>query len=174
MGSAGLQRRCPHGDCHPHLARSADAAITGRPPPAERTMKAPILQKSASLLSDGPISPHRAIAVDHRSAQSTPVIGCGSVDLVVTSEEAHGHYAPRRPQRRHAHRAGDARRETEASHHLTDAAIPQARQPNAIASARPVPLQAERHYRYSDPTQEHPRHATATLRRLPRPTPPGR
>ena len=41
----------------------------------------------------------------------------------------------------------------------------------SASSARPVPLRAERHYRYSDPTQEHPPHATPTLRRLPRPAP---
>ena len=60
--------------------------------------------------------PPSVIAVDHRvsSIDASDRLRLGRFGGHI--EEAHGHYAPRRPQRRHAHRAG-ARRETEASHH---------------------------------------------------------
>ena len=53
--------------------------------PPDRDVKALILQKSASLLSDGRTGPHPPSLLITGSAQSTPVIGSGSVDLVVTS-----------------------------------------------------------------------------------------
>jgi hypothetical protein len=56
----------------------------GQTPP-DRDVKALILQKSASLLSDGRAGPHPPSLLITGSAQSTPAIDSGSVDLVVTS-----------------------------------------------------------------------------------------
>ena len=53
--------------------------------PPDRDVKALILQKSASLLSDGRTGPHPPSLLITGSAQSTPVIDSSSVDLVVTS-----------------------------------------------------------------------------------------
>ena len=56
----------------------------GQTPP-ERDVKRLILQKSASLLSDGRTPVHPPSRLITGSAESTPVIDSGSVDLVVTS-----------------------------------------------------------------------------------------
>lgn len=56
----------------------------GQTPP-DRDIRKLILRKSASLLSDGPMSPHPPALLTTCSSQSTPVIGSGSVQLVVTS-----------------------------------------------------------------------------------------
>ena len=56
----------------------------GQTPP-DRDIKKLILKKSASLLSDGPMAPHPPALLTTGTAQSTPVIGSGSVQLVVTS-----------------------------------------------------------------------------------------
>src|SRR5208337_3734422 len=56
----------------------------GQTPP-DRDVKKLILKKSASLLSDGPMAPHPPALLTTGSAQSTPAIGSGSVQLVVTS-----------------------------------------------------------------------------------------
>lgn len=56
----------------------------GQTPP-DRDVKQLILRKTASLLSDGPMAPHPPALLTTGSAQSTPAIGDGSVQLVVTS-----------------------------------------------------------------------------------------
>ena len=56
----------------------------GQTPP-DRDVKKLILRKSASLLSDGPMAPHPPPLLTTGTAQSTPAIGSGSVQLVVTS-----------------------------------------------------------------------------------------
>jgi hypothetical protein len=56
----------------------------GQTPP-ERDIKKLILKKTASLLSDGPMPPHPPALLTTGAAQSTPAIGSGSVQLVVTS-----------------------------------------------------------------------------------------
>jgi len=56
----------------------------GQTPP-DRDVTKLILRKSAALLSDGPMTPHPAALLTTGSAQSTPAIGSGSVQLVVTS-----------------------------------------------------------------------------------------
>jgi hypothetical protein len=53
--------------------------------PADRDVKRLILKKSASLLGEGPIPPHPAALLTTGRAQSTPAIGSGSIQLVVTS-----------------------------------------------------------------------------------------
>ncbi len=56
----------------------------GQTPP-DRDVKKLILKKSASLLSDGPMTPHPPALLTTGAAQSTPAIATGSVQLVVTS-----------------------------------------------------------------------------------------
>jgi DNA methylase len=56
----------------------------GQTPP-DRDVKKLILRKSASLLNDGPMAPHPPALLTTGAAQSTPAIGSGSVQLVVTS-----------------------------------------------------------------------------------------
>ena len=56
----------------------------GQTPP-DRDVKKLILRKSASLLSDGPMAPHPPALLTTGTAQSTPAIDSGSVQLVVTS-----------------------------------------------------------------------------------------
>ena len=56
----------------------------GQTPP-DRDVKALILRKSASLLSDGPMASHPPSVLTTSGAQSTPAIATGSVQLVVTS-----------------------------------------------------------------------------------------
>ncbi len=56
----------------------------GQTPP-DRDVKKLILKKSASLLSDGPMACHPPALLTTGAAQSTPAIGSGSVQLVVTS-----------------------------------------------------------------------------------------
>jgi hypothetical protein len=56
----------------------------GQTPP-DRDVRRLILKKSASLLSDGPMPPHPAALLTTSTAQSTPAIATGSVQLVVTS-----------------------------------------------------------------------------------------
>jgi hypothetical protein len=56
----------------------------GQTPP-DRDVTKLILRKSAALLSDGPMTPHPPALLTTGSAQSTPAIGSGSVQLVVTS-----------------------------------------------------------------------------------------
>jgi hypothetical protein len=53
--------------------------------PPDRDVKALILQKSASLLNDGLKGPSPPSLLITGLAQSTPAIGCGSVELIVTS-----------------------------------------------------------------------------------------
>ncbi len=53
--------------------------------PPDRDIKRLILKKSASLLSDGPMPPHPAAVLITGTAQATPAIESGSVQLVVTS-----------------------------------------------------------------------------------------
>lgn len=56
----------------------------GQTPP-DRDVKTLILRKSASLLSDGPMTPHPPALLGAGVAQSTPAIDSSSVQLVVTS-----------------------------------------------------------------------------------------
>lgn len=56
----------------------------GQTPP-DRDIKKLILKKSASLLSDGPMPPHPPALLTTGPAESTPAIGTGWVQLVVTS-----------------------------------------------------------------------------------------
>jgi len=56
----------------------------GQTPP-DRDVKKLILKKSASLLRDGLPAPHLPALLTTGSAQSTPAIGSGSIQLVVTS-----------------------------------------------------------------------------------------
>ena len=56
----------------------------GQTPP-DRDVKKVILKKTASLLSDGPMADHPASILTTGTAQSTPAIGSGSIQLVVTS-----------------------------------------------------------------------------------------
>ena len=56
----------------------------GQTPP-DRDVKKLILKKTASLLSDGPVASHPPSLLVTGTAQSTPAIGSGSVQLVVTS-----------------------------------------------------------------------------------------
>jgi len=56
----------------------------GQTPP-DRDVKKLILRKSAALLSDGPMVPHPPALLTTGAARSTPAIGSGSVQLVVTS-----------------------------------------------------------------------------------------
>ncbi|MSO60637.1 MAG: site-specific DNA-methyltransferase [Acidobacteria bacterium] len=56
----------------------------GQTPP-DRDVKALILKKTASLLSDGPMASHPPSLLTTGTAQSTPAIASGSVQLVVTS-----------------------------------------------------------------------------------------
>ena len=56
----------------------------GQTPP-DRDVKALILKKTASLLSDGPMACHPPSLLTTGTAQSTPAIASGSVQLVVTS-----------------------------------------------------------------------------------------
>jgi hypothetical protein len=56
----------------------------GQTPP-DRDVKKLILRKSASLLSDGPMAPHPAALLTTCTAQTTPAIDSGSVQLVITS-----------------------------------------------------------------------------------------
>ena len=56
----------------------------GQTPP-DRDVKKLILKKTAALLSDGPMAPHPPSLLTTGTAQSTPAIGSGSVQLVVTS-----------------------------------------------------------------------------------------
>lgn len=56
----------------------------GQTPP-DRDVKALILKKTASLLSDGPMASHPPALLTTGTAQSTPAIASGSVQLVVTS-----------------------------------------------------------------------------------------
>ena len=53
--------------------------------PSDRDVKALILKKTASLLSDGPMASHPPSLLTTGTAQSTPAIASGSVQLVVTS-----------------------------------------------------------------------------------------
>ncbi len=53
--------------------------------PQDRDVKKLILKKTASLLSDGPMSSHPPSLLTTGTAQSTPAIRSGSVQLVVTS-----------------------------------------------------------------------------------------
>jgi hypothetical protein len=53
--------------------------------PSDRDVKKLILKKTMSLLSDGPVASHPPSLLTTGSAQSTPAIGTGSVQLVVTS-----------------------------------------------------------------------------------------
>jgi hypothetical protein len=53
--------------------------------PPERDIRAIILKKSLSLLSDGPPPPHPPAILLTGSAESTPALANGSVDLLVTS-----------------------------------------------------------------------------------------
>jgi hypothetical protein len=59
-------------------------ARRGQMPP-DRDVRKLILKKSASLLSDGPMTPHPEAVLTTSTAQSTPAIASGSVQLVVTS-----------------------------------------------------------------------------------------
>jgi hypothetical protein len=73
----------------PNQAVSAQAQLKinerrGQTPP-DRDVKKLILRKTASLLSDGPMSPHPQSLLTTCPAQSTPAIATGSVQLVVTS-----------------------------------------------------------------------------------------
>jgi hypothetical protein len=56
----------------------------GQTPP-DRDIKKLILKKTVSLLSDGPMALHPPSLLTVGTAQSTPAIGTGSVQLVVTS-----------------------------------------------------------------------------------------
>jgi hypothetical protein len=56
----------------------------GQTPP-DRDVKMLILKKTASLLSDGPMASHPPSLLTTGTAQSTPAIASGSVQLVVTS-----------------------------------------------------------------------------------------
>lgn len=56
----------------------------GQTPP-DRDVKKVILKKTASLLSDGLMAPHPPSILTTGSAQSTPAIASGSIQLVVTS-----------------------------------------------------------------------------------------
>lgn len=56
----------------------------GQTPP-DRDVKAIILKKTRSLLSDGPMASHPPSLLTTGTAQSTPAIASGSVQLVVTS-----------------------------------------------------------------------------------------
>ena len=56
----------------------------GQTPP-DRDVKKLILKKTISLLSDGPMTSHPSSLLTTGTAQSTPAIGSGSVQLVVTS-----------------------------------------------------------------------------------------
>jgi hypothetical protein len=56
----------------------------GQTPP-DRDVKKLILRKTASLLSDGLMTPHPAALLTTGTAQSAPAIASGSVQLVVTS-----------------------------------------------------------------------------------------
>ena len=56
----------------------------GQTPP-DRDVKALILKKTASLLSDGPMASHPPSLLTTGTAHSTPAIASGSVQLVVTS-----------------------------------------------------------------------------------------
>lgn len=53
--------------------------------PPDRDIQKLILKKTASLLSDGPMAPHPPPVLITGTAQSTPAIATGSVQLVVTS-----------------------------------------------------------------------------------------
>jgi hypothetical protein len=53
--------------------------------PPDRDVKNLILKKTASLLHDGPVAPHPPALLTTGSAQSTPTIESGSIQLVVTS-----------------------------------------------------------------------------------------
>jgi hypothetical protein len=53
--------------------------------PPDRDVKKLILKKSASLLSDGPMTPHPPALLTAAPAQATPMIADASVQLVVTS-----------------------------------------------------------------------------------------
>ena len=73
----------------PNQAVSAQAQLKinekrGQTPP-DRDVKKLILRKTASLLSDGPMAPHPRSLLTTGPAQSTPGIGAGTVQLVVTS-----------------------------------------------------------------------------------------
>lgn len=56
----------------------------GQTPP-DRDVKKVILKKTASLLSDGPMAHHPPSILTTGTAQSSPAIGSGSIQLVVTS-----------------------------------------------------------------------------------------
>lgn len=56
----------------------------GQTPP-DRDVKKLILKKTVSLLSDGPVASHPPSLLNTGTAESTPAIGSGSVQLVVTS-----------------------------------------------------------------------------------------
>ena len=56
----------------------------GQTPP-DRDVKKLILKKTASLLSDGPMTPHPPSLLTTGTAQSTTAIASGSIQLVVTS-----------------------------------------------------------------------------------------
>lgn len=73
----------------PNQAVSAQSQLKinerrGQTPP-DRDVKKLILRKTASLLSDGPMASHPPSLLTTGTAQSTPAIGSGSVQLVVTS-----------------------------------------------------------------------------------------
>ncbi len=73
----------------PNQAVSAESQLKinerrGQTPP-DRDVKKLILKKTASLLADGPMAPHPPALLTTGTADSTPGIATGSVQLVVTS-----------------------------------------------------------------------------------------